>query len=80
MPMDKEEIKGHVNVLEGDLADFEIALPCAEWHDVAPSASPEPDGSLSHPEEQTTCRRGTETRHAGSSAGLAERFGAFMSP
>jgi hypothetical protein len=41
-----------------------MAPPCAEWHDVAPSASPKPDGSSSHSQGQSTCRRGTEARHA----------------
>src|SRR5262245_56392796 len=36
MPMDKEEIRGRVNVLECDFADFEIAPPFAERHGVAP--------------------------------------------
>ena len=44
-----EEIRGRVNVLEGDRAAVEMVLPCAERHGVAPSASPGPDVSCSHP-------------------------------
>jgi hypothetical protein len=59
MPMDKEEIMAYVNVLEGDVADGEIAPPFAERHSVAPYAPPGLGVSLSRLQEQTTCHRGT---------------------
>jgi hypothetical protein len=64
MLMDKEEIRGRVNVLERDLTNLKMALPCAERHGVAPSALSGPHESLSLPQGQNACRSSIHTRNA----------------